>query len=112
MASLVVPLNSPEATDAARFGAKASQLAALGQAGLPTPGGYAVDARAYRAQLAALGLEATARAVFAVDDRPLARRMAARNRARVDAEYRALTVLRSLSGMYRRILAGAPVLQT
>jgi len=76
MASIVVPLSSPEATDAARFGPKAAQLAALGQAGLPTPGGYAVDAQAYRAQLAALGLDATAREVFAVEDRPQARRHA------------------------------------
>ena len=51
MASIVVPLGSPEATDAARFGPKAAQLAAL-------------------------GLEATARAVFAVEDRPQARRHA------------------------------------
>ena len=76
MASSVVPLSSPEATDPARFGPKAAQLAALGQVGLPTPGGYAVDAQAYRIQLAALGLEATARAVFAVEDRPQARRHA------------------------------------
>lgn len=76
MAPIVVPLSSPEATEAARFGPKAAQLAALGQAGLPTPGGYAVDAQAYRTQLAALGLEATARAVFAVQDRPQARRHA------------------------------------
>jgi len=76
MAPIVVPLSSPEATDAARFGPKAAQLAALGRAGLPTPGGYAVDAQAYRTQLAALGLDATARAVFAVEDRPQARRHA------------------------------------
>jgi pyruvate,water dikinase len=76
MAPIVVPLISREATDAARFGPKAAGLAALGQAGMPTPGGYAVDAQAYRAQLAALGLEATARAVFAAEDRPRARRAA------------------------------------
>ncbi len=76
MAPIVVPLSSPEATDAARFGSKAASLAALGQAGMPTPGGYAVDAQAYRGQLAALGLDATARAVFAVKDRPQARRHA------------------------------------
>jgi pyruvate,water dikinase len=76
MDSFVVSLDAPEATDARRFGPKAANLAALGRAGLPVPGGFAVDARAYRAQLAALGLEATAREVFAAEDRPRARRCA------------------------------------
>src|SRR3989440_8403145 len=70
----VVPL--AEAADPARFGPKAANLASLGRAGLPTPGGFAVDARAYRMQLGALGLEATAREVFAAEDRALARRCA------------------------------------
>jgi pyruvate,water dikinase len=74
--SLVVSLDEPEATDARRFGPKAANLAALGRAGLPIPGGHAVDARAYRLQLAYLGLEATAREVFAAEDRPRARRCA------------------------------------
>jgi len=76
MRPLVVPLSAPEATDAARFGPKAANLAALARAGLPTPGGYAVDAEAYRMQLAALGLEETARGVFSSGDRPQARRHA------------------------------------
>ncbi|HET7201173.1 MAG TPA: PEP/pyruvate-binding domain-containing protein [Burkholderiales bacterium] len=76
MDSLVVSLEAPDAGDAKRFGPKAANLALLGRAGLPVPGGYAVDARAYRAQLASLGLEATAREVFAAADRPRARRCA------------------------------------
>src|SRR5262249_7948376 len=76
MESLVVPLSAPEAADAGRFGPKAANLAALGRAGLPVPGGFAVDARAYRLQIAALGLEATARETFATEDRPRARRCA------------------------------------
>ena len=76
MDSLVVPLDAPEAADPGRFGPKAANLAALGRAGLPIPGGYAVDARAYRLQLAYLGIEATAREVFAAEDRPRARRCA------------------------------------
>jgi len=74
--NLVLPLSAVEATDARRFGPKAANLALLGRAGLPVPGGFAVDARAYRIQLAALGLEATAREVFASEDRPRARRCA------------------------------------
>jgi len=73
MPRLVVPLSAHEAADPSRFGAKAASLAALGQAGLPVPGGCAVDARAYRMQLAALGLEETARRVFSTEDRPQAR---------------------------------------
>ena len=45
MRQLIVPLSSPEATDAARFGPKAANLAALGQAGLPIPDGFCLDAR-------------------------------------------------------------------
>ena len=76
MHSLVVPLAAPEGADASRFGPKAANLAALGQAGLPTPGGYAIDAAAYRMQLRALGLQATARGVFAARDSASARRLA------------------------------------
>ena len=61
--SFIVPLAAPEAADARRFGPKAANLAALAQAGLPTPGGVAVDAAAYRLQLRSLGLEAAAREV-------------------------------------------------
>src|SRR5262245_4221828 len=76
MDSLVVSLGSQEATDAKRFGPKAANLAALGRAGLPVQGGCAVDAAAYRIQIAALGLEGTAREVFSAEDRPRARRCA------------------------------------
>jgi pyruvate, water dikinase len=76
MTPLVVPLTSPEASDAARFGPKAANLAALGRAGLPTPGGWAVDAQAYRVQIGSLGLGATSHAVFAEGDGGIARRRA------------------------------------
>jgi len=73
---LAVPLSSREAADAARFGPKAANLALLAQAGLPTPGGYAIDAAAYRSQLRALGLESAAKGVFGASDSPQARRHA------------------------------------
>jgi phosphoenolpyruvate synthase/pyruvate phosphate dikinase len=72
----VTPLTAPDATDAARFGPKAANLARLAQAGLPTPGGFCVDAEAYRAQIGMLGLEADARGVFAAAESPQARRHA------------------------------------
>jgi pyruvate, water dikinase len=72
----IVSLDEPAASDASRFGSKAARLAALGRAGLPTPGGFCVDAAAYREQLAHLGLETAARGVFSAEDRPQARRHA------------------------------------
>lgn len=60
MPQLVVPLSSPAAADAARFGPKSANLAALGRAGLPIPGGFCLDAEAYRMQMAALGLDISA----------------------------------------------------
>ncbi len=76
MPRLVVPLSSPEAADPSRFGAKAANCAALAHAGLPVPAGFCVAAQAYRIQLAALGLEQSARGVFSSKDRPSARRCA------------------------------------
>ncbi len=70
------PLTAREATDAGRFGPKAANLARLGQAGLPIPGGFCVDAEAYRTQIRALGLEADARGVFSAEESPQARRHA------------------------------------
>ena len=64
MGGIVVPLSEAEAADAARFGPKAANLAALAHAGLPTPGGFGVDAEAYRLQMRALGLESASRLVF------------------------------------------------
>ncbi|MBI4190223.1 MAG: hypothetical protein HY525_06755 [Betaproteobacteria bacterium] len=76
MEQLVIPLTTPEATNASRFGPKAANLAALGRAGLPIPDGFCLDAAAYRTQIRALDLEADARGVFAAQDRPQARRHA------------------------------------
>lgn len=82
MPQIVIPLSSPGAADAARVGPKAANLSALGRVGLPTPGGYCVAAEAYRLQLAALGLEPAARAVFSSDD-AVARRSALQLRMRL-----------------------------
>jgi len=76
MMPLVIPLAAAEATDAGRFGPKAANLARLGLAGLPTPGGFCLDADAYRMQVTALGLDASARGAFSSGDRPQARRHA------------------------------------
>jgi len=67
MTRWIAPLRSPEAADAGRFGPKAANLARLGHAGLPIPGGFCVDAAMYRHQLRALGLEAVAQDVSSPD---------------------------------------------
>jgi pyruvate,water dikinase len=57
MTDYVIPLSAATAPDADRVGPKAANLAALARAGLPTPGGFCLSADAYRAQIAALGLD-------------------------------------------------------
>jgi len=76
MHQFVFPVTARHATDANRFGPKAANLARLGQAGLPIPDGFCVDAEAYRTQIRALGLEADARGVFSALESPQARRHA------------------------------------
>jgi pyruvate, water dikinase len=68
MQSFIAPLTASEAHDASRVGPKAANLAALGRAGLPIPGGFCLTADAYRVQVAALGLQDTAGAVFSAQD--------------------------------------------
>ncbi len=67
MTQFVVQLNSSEATDAARFGPKAANQAALGQAGLPIPDGFCIGAEVYRAQLKASGVEEDALGYYGAD---------------------------------------------
>lgn len=57
MTAFVVALNDPLATNADCVGPKAANLAQLSQAGLPTPGGFALTAAAYRHQVRDLGIE-------------------------------------------------------
>ncbi len=57
MATFILHLDDPTATDPERVGPKAANLARLMQVGLPTPGGFALTADAYRHQLHHLGIE-------------------------------------------------------
>jgi pyruvate,water dikinase len=74
MVEYVIPLSAAAASDADRIGPKAANLAALGRAGLPTPGGFCLAADAYQRQLAELGLEKVVRA-FPGADPATARRL-------------------------------------
>jgi phosphoenolpyruvate synthase/pyruvate phosphate dikinase len=75
MSSFVLPLSDVAAIDPERVGPKAANLAALAQAGLPTPGGFAITADAYRRQIQHLGLADALRA-YPDADPPAQRRLA------------------------------------
>jgi pyruvate,water dikinase len=62
MDEYVISLADAAAMDADRVGPKAANLAALAQAGLPTPEGFCLTADAYRRQIAHLGLADSVRA--------------------------------------------------
>jgi len=57
--SFILPLSAPAARDCNRVGPKAANLARLAQAGLPTPGGFAITASAYHRQVQHLGIADT-----------------------------------------------------
>jgi len=57
MTAFILSLDDPFAADPDWVGPKAANLAGLLQAGLPTPGGFALTAGAYRHQLRHLGIE-------------------------------------------------------
>jgi len=74
MDEYVISLADAAATDADRVGPKAANLAALAQAGLPTPEGFCLTANAYRRQIAHLGLADSVRA-YRDADAPAQRRL-------------------------------------
>jgi pyruvate,water dikinase len=55
MTAFILPLTDPAAIDPENVGPKAANLAALTQAGLPTPGGFALTAAAYHHQMRHVG---------------------------------------------------------
>lgn len=69
----LLSLGSVEATASALAGPKAATLARLHRAGLPVPDGFCLAADAYRAQLAAAGVEAAARRVCGAGEGEAAR---------------------------------------
>ena len=102
--SFIVALTTPEAADAQQVGPKAANLARLAQAGLPTPGGFCVNAEAYRAQLRHSGLEAAARGTFSTEEAPQARRYALQMKLGLmeqeDATLDGYVTRKALDGLY------------
>jgi pyruvate,water dikinase len=103
-------LLSAVATDASRFGPKAANLAALGRAGLPIPDGICLGAEAYRRQVAALGLDETARKVFASEDPGEARSSALRMRLELLEQPISPDIAQPLLEAWRELVAGTGAL--
>jgi pyruvate,water dikinase len=74
MAKFILPLSDPAATDPEQAGPKAANLAALTQAGLPSPGGFALTAAAYHHHLRAIDL-ADMLAQYNAADLPASRKL-------------------------------------
>ncbi len=74
MSTFIFPLTNFAATDADHVGPKAANLARSAQAGLPTPGGFALTAAAYRHQLRRLGIDELTRQ-YAQADLPASRKL-------------------------------------
>src|SRR5215510_1861798 len=109
MTEFVVPLSAATAADADRIGPKAANLAALAQAGLPTPGGFCLSAAAYRAQIAALGLDDLVRR-FGTADLVAQRRLSVEIRLALYERPIAPPILEALLAAWRaqRNESGAP----
>jgi pyruvate,water dikinase len=98
--SFVIPLSDIGATDPERVGPKAANLAALAAAGLPTPGGFALTADAYRRQIAHLGLD-EAVASFADADMRQQRRLSVEIRLKLYQQPIASEILAPLMDAWR-----------
>jgi phosphoenolpyruvate synthase/pyruvate phosphate dikinase len=109
MGNFIIPLDAPGATDPDRVGPKAANLAALARAGLPTPGGFALAADAYRRQTEHLGLTA-AIADFADAALPQQRRLSVEVRLKLHQEPVAPDILAPLLAAWRaqRAASGQP----
>jgi len=105
----IVALSAAAAADVERVGPKAANLAALARAGLPTPGGFCLNAEAYRLQIETLGLRGMLRD-FAEADLTAARRISVEIRLALYERPIAPAILEPLLVAWRDMSAnGAPV---
>jgi pyruvate,water dikinase len=96
----IIPLDAPDAADPECVGPKAANLAALARAGLPTPGGFALTAHAYRRQIAHLDLTTTV-GEFADAAPPQQRRLSVEIRLKLYQEPIAPEILEPLLAAWR-----------
>src|SRR6478672_7264404 len=108
MTEFIIALDAPSATDADLVGPKAANLAALTNAGLPTPGGFCLTAQAYRRQVEHLGLGDALQRFAEADDRR--RRRSVAIRLKLYQEPVALEIIGPLLAAWRaqREVSGQP----
>src|SRR5476649_39270 len=107
MNAFVIALDSLEATDPEKVGPKAANLAALTQAGLSTPGGFALTAQAYRHQVRHIGVDKML-AEYNDADVPASRRMSITIRLAIYQEPIAPEILEPLLAAWRAQQAQHP----
>jgi pyruvate,water dikinase len=108
MPAFILPLTDPAATDPEQVGPKAANLAALTQAGLPTPGGFALTAAAYHHQLRQLGI-ADLVAHYNAADRQTSRKLSVQIRLALYQQPIALEILEPLLAAWRAQRSDAPL---
>jgi pyruvate,water dikinase len=108
LTEFILPLSDARATVADAVGPKAANLAKLGRAGLPTPGGFALTAAAYRHQLGWLGVADLARA-YNEADLALSRRLSVQIRLALYEGAIAPDILEPLLDGWREQRAAAPL---
>jgi pyruvate, water dikinase len=100
MSAFILALTDPAATDPEKVGPKAANLASLTQGGLPTPGGFALTAEAYRHQVRHIGIDKIL-AVYNDADVPTSRRMSIEIRLAIYQEPIAPEILAALLTAWR-----------
>jgi len=108
MSAFILHLDDPFAADPERVGPKAANLAALTHAGLPTPGGFALTADAYRHQLLHLGIEDLLRQ-YNQADVPVSRRISIQIRLALYERAIAPEILDPLLAAWRKQREIAPL---
>jgi pyruvate,water dikinase len=108
MTAFILQLDDPFAADPERVGPKAANLAGLTQASLPTPGGFALTADAYRQQLRHLGIEDLLRQ-YNEGDVPTTRRISIQVRLALYEKPIAPEILEPLLSAWRKQRETAPL---
>lgn len=108
MTAFILPLTDPAAIDPETVGPKAANLATLTQAGLPTPGGFALTAEAYRHQARHIGIDKML-AEYNDADVPGTRRMSIAIRLAIYQEPIAPEILEPLLAAWRAQQAQHPL---
>ena len=108
MTEFILPLTDPAAADPENVGPKAANLSQLTRAGLPTPGGFALTADAYRHQLRHIGIEHML-AEYNEGDVPTTRRLSIQIRLAIYQRPIAPEILEPLLAAWRAQRVQAPL---